>query len=692
MSIALGLDAGGTYTDAVLYDLATDTLLASAKSPTTPPTYIDGVRGAVAGLPEGLRSEAAYVAISTTLATNAIVEGRHAPAGLILIGYDQFDMAKIAWEKKLAVSGKHDIRGIEETPFDETGFRNALQELVSEGISGLAISSVMSVRNPEHEQRAAEIARNETDIPVVEGRTVTSVLNSLVRAETAALNAGLIPLVHRFISAVESVLSELALENVPCMMVTGDGSLVSTDVARERPVETILSGPACSALGAGRLAGAETGVVVDIGGTTTDIAVLQNNAPCMSETGVTVGQWKAGVASARVLTRGLGGDSCIEVHPKFSVGPRRAVPISRLGTETDSIRESFQKTFDQFSRWGRVGGDWRLTNPTDTYVLLHNDAPAPLQDSEKAVVEALESGPLTRSDLSKAAGYEYMSLLSTSRLEAWGMVQRGGLTPTDLWHVTGEFSQWDTDTARIAAELTALRLGVSVEELITMVRRTATDALTRQVTQGYLGLDGDAHGDSSDTVAGQLMRIVLGETPGNGLRGSLKLVPPIIGVGAPARLFLEESSTRLGGKLIVPHGAEVANAVGAATGLVIVSAEALVRPEGEGGVVCYTPENRAEFETRKEAQEHAVAELVPYIQKEMQKRGASASDVEIVVEHNGIQVQDVHEPVWWESKLLAHGTGRPSGASADSAPTDMDDVVITERWDPPRLAEIEEEN
>ncbi|HRS93905.1 MAG TPA: hydantoinase/oxoprolinase N-terminal domain-containing protein, partial [Candidatus Latescibacteria bacterium] len=83
MPIALGLDAGGTYTDAVLYDLSEDRILASAKAPTTPPSYIEGVAGAIAGLPAAIRSRATYAALSTTLATNAIVEGRHAPAGLV---------------------------------------------------------------------------------------------------------------------------------------------------------------------------------------------------------------------------------------------------------------------------------------------------------------------------------------------------------------------------------------------------------------------------------------------------------------------------------------------------------------------------------------------------------------------------------------------------------------------------------
>ena len=146
MPIALGLDAGGTYTDAVLYDIDNDNLIASAKSPTTPPNYLEGIAGAIAALPQTERSRAAHVCLSTTLATNAIVEGRYAPAGLLLIGYDSHESGSIDWTPKRVVSGRHAVDGSETEPFDEEAFSIAVTDLLSEGVAGLALSSMMAVR------------------------------------------------------------------------------------------------------------------------------------------------------------------------------------------------------------------------------------------------------------------------------------------------------------------------------------------------------------------------------------------------------------------------------------------------------------------------------------------------------------------------------------------------------------------
>jgi len=688
MSLALGLDAGGTYTDAVLYDLSNDTPIASGKAQTTPPTYVDGVAEALSSLPEADRRRASYVALSTTLATNAIVEGRHAPAGIILIGYDAYEAGEIHWQPKRVVPGRHTIRGAELVPFDEDAFRAAVADLLTEGIAGLAISSLMGTRNPEHELRAVEIARSMTGIPLVLGHQVAGVLNALVRAETAAMNAGLIPLVHRFIHAVESVLEDAGLVNVPCFMVTGDGSLISTEAAKLRPVETILSGPACSVLGAARLAGEMNSLVVDIGGTTTDVAVLENGVPRMAKQGVTVGKWRAGVSSAHVLTRGLGGDSSINIRPGLSVGPRRIVPISSVGSTYPDIVAELEKLLECLRSGRPLGGDWRLTNPVEVFVRVAGDPPARLSEQEGAILRALDDGPKTRRSLAESVGYPYASLLQLDRLERWGLVQRAGLTPTDLWHTSGEYSPWDTKTAQVAAEIVALRLGMTVEELNARVRELTAKSLTRQVTQAHFGIDGSDDGCSDSTLAGRLARVALGEVPTDGLRAKLMLTPPIIGVGAPAGLFLRSVAERVGGQLIVPDGAPVANAVGAAIGAVVATSSALIRPQEDGSVLCYGPEERIRCENRNEAVEVARAQVVPAAEQEMARRGASQWTIEVTVEHRGAEVADSSDPIWWETHVSARGVGRPLGAKeGDEDPENA--VCLVETWTP-GLKEVEQ--
>lgn len=673
MAIALGLDAGGTYTDAVLYDLDTNTLLASAKAPTTPPDYVRGVAEAVNALPSEIRAKAEFVALSTTLATNAIVEHRHAPAGLVLIGYDEYEARSVNWSLKRRISGRHSIRGEETEPFDENGLRTAVADLLNEGVAGLAISGVMSTRNPDHELRALDIAASMCDLPLVVGHRVAGVLNAIVRAETAALNAGLIPIIHRFIDAVESVLSSHGVGNAPLFMVTGDGSLMSSTAARLRPVETILSGPACSALGAARLSGVRDAVVADIGGTTTDIAVLECSRPRMSAGGVSVGSWRAGVRSAQVLTRGLGGDSEINVRPRLSVGPRRVVSISRLASMSDVLANDIIDLADCVRAGKPPGGDWSLTNPTDAFVRLPGDPPAKLTDEERKILNALADGPLTRRALGAAIDYPYLSIISTGRLEAWGLVQRGGLTPTDLWHVTAEYAPYHVGAARAASELCAVRLDVTVDELIERVREQMTQSLVRQVTQAHLGVEED--GCAGNTFTGKLTRIALREVPSNGLAAQVTLKPPVIGVGAPANLFLKHVTERINGRLVVPDGAAVANAVGAAVGAVTAVAEALIRPQESGDVLCYAPDERRMFASRDEAVEWARTVLLPSAKAELVRRGAHAAAIHVTIEHRGAEVIDSPDPIWWETVVAVRGVGRPNvGVDSEDAKIDVSEI------------------
>lgn len=679
MSIVLGIDAGGTYTDAALYDLGTDTLLASAKAPTTPPQYVGGVKEAVDRLPHDTLKRVSHVALSTTLATNAIVEGRHAPAGLILIGYDDYESASVGWTPCKTVTGRHTIRGAETVPFAEDEFRQAVTELLAEGVAGIAVSSIMSTRNPDHEIRATAIARDMTGIPIVAGHNVAGVLNAVVRASTAALNAGLIPIVHRFIAAVENVLENAGIGSVPVFMVTGDGSLLSTSAAMQRPVKTILSGPACSALGAAKLAKASRALVVDIGGTTTDIAVLIDGLPRMAEKGVSVGKWHAGVRSAQVVTRGLGGDSQIGTNRRVQVGPRRVIPVSVAAALSPDLLDEYREMVRECRTGTEPGGDWKLTEPTDAFVRIEGEPPAALTNQERAILDALAHQPLTRRSLAASIEYPYLTLLQTNRLESWNLIQRVGLTPTDLWHVTGEDARWDPEAAQAAADLAAFRLGTSVEQLIEEVRETVTRFIVRQALQAHFGVDGEIDSCHRESVAAILTRVALGEVSPDGVVAGVRLKPPIIGVGAPASIFMQRVAERIDASLVIPEGADVANAVGAAVGTVTATKEALIRPQEDESILCYAPEERRLFANREDAVAWAADQLLPAVDAELIERGAAAASIRVTVSHRGAEVINTTDPIWWETVVTAHGIGQPGSKHVSKSGSEVQKV---EEWSP----------
>ena len=147
------------------------------------------------------------------------------------------------------------------------------------------------------------------------------------------------PLLNDLLVSVRGTMAELDI-HAPLMVVKGDGSLVSADFAAQRPIETVLSGPAASVVGAQHMGEAASAVVVDMGGTTTDIAVLQAGRPRLNKDGAQVGRWRTMVEAIDVHTVGLGGDSRVwlDTEGEIQIGPRRVVPLSLLGRDSPEIK------------------------------------------------------------------------------------------------------------------------------------------------------------------------------------------------------------------------------------------------------------------------------------------------------------------------------------------------------------------
>jgi N-methylhydantoinase A/oxoprolinase/acetone carboxylase beta subunit len=309
MTVALGIDTGGTYTDAVLVDHASGEVLAGAKALTTRHDLSVGIGQAVAAAFDGQAmspAEVDLVALSTTLATNAIVEGRGSPVCLLLIGYDPALIRQYGFERDLVtrdvvyLRGGHDGTGNEVEPLDEAAAREAILARRDE-VEAFAVSGYFGVRNPAHELRVRALVEELTALPVTCGHELTTRLNAVRRATTTALNARLIPLLRELIATVRRTLDEQGI-TAPLMVVKGDGSLVRAEWAMQRPIETILSGPAASVVGAWHLAGRRDVWVVDVGGTTTDIAVLHDGRPRLNPEGAQVGEWRTMVEAVDVHT------------------------------------------------------------------------------------------------------------------------------------------------------------------------------------------------------------------------------------------------------------------------------------------------------------------------------------------------------------------------------------------------------
>ena len=336
MALRLGIDTGGTFTDAVLVD-DNKQIVNAEKSLTTRFDLSVGIGDVVGKLPGNLLAEVNMVALSTTLTTNSVVEDLGAPVCVLLPGYTeeqvkQSGLLEILPAQLIVIcDGGYDAVGREHQPLDETSAIDAIERLKDQ-VSAFAISSMFGTRNSSHENRLKQLVTEITGMPVICGHELASSLGAPRRALTAALNARMVPPIKELIGSVQKILSRHEID-APLMLVKGDGSLASLDHAIEKPIGTVLSGPAASVIGACQLSGLDNAIVADMGGTTTDIAIVSDGQPQLCPDGATIGDWQPMVEAVRVSSIGLGGDSEVRFggHLGLTVGPRRVVPTSLLG-------------------------------------------------------------------------------------------------------------------------------------------------------------------------------------------------------------------------------------------------------------------------------------------------------------------------------------------------------------------------
>ncbi|MEM7198157.1 MAG: hydantoinase/oxoprolinase N-terminal domain-containing protein, partial [Pseudomonadota bacterium] len=254
--LRLGLDAGGTYTDAVLWDGRR--VLHGTKSLTTRPDPIGGLRASLHKLFQDFDGDPRtidFVGLSSTLATNAVVEGFGARTALILIGLPPYQLPKPPEVNGneilhiININGGHDAHGDELCPLDLEELAKALIDL---DVSAYSVCAQFAVRNNSHEIQVRDYLGTITDKPVTCSHQLSHALDASIRAATCVFNARLIPLIDRLINAVTQILQEHHIK-APVYLVRADGGVMPARIATSRPIETLLSGPAASAIGAATL-------------------------------------------------------------------------------------------------------------------------------------------------------------------------------------------------------------------------------------------------------------------------------------------------------------------------------------------------------------------------------------------------------------------------------------------------------
>ena len=338
----LGIDVGGTHTDAVLLEN-----FQVRKKTKVPTNQLHLVSSLIGVMDEILRGEdmtaLERVVFSTTLSTNAIVQGKTDRVGMIVAsGPGLAPEAIRVNEDTRFVSGYVSNRGIEVAPIQKGEVAAAAADLKAAGISHLGVVGKFSPRNPAHENEIAEIVRDGFR-HVSLGHRMSGNLNFRRRIATTYLNASVFDLYSRFVGEILEFAGKAGIR-APIYILKADGGTFEIRRSAEQPVQTILSGPAASVMGILSLAdcAGKDAVALDMGGTTTDIALLADGVPLLEPLGVTIEGHRTLIRGLKTRSIGLGGDSRVRVdRGKLCIGPRREGPAAAFGgahpTPTDAM-------------------------------------------------------------------------------------------------------------------------------------------------------------------------------------------------------------------------------------------------------------------------------------------------------------------------------------------------------------------
>ncbi len=663
MPIGLGLDTGGTYTDAVLMEMSDGSVLCKAKSLTTREDLCIGIRGSISGFDRELLSKVCTVSLSSTLATNSIVEGKGCRVGLVCIGYD-YD-GSVRTDFSVTVSGGHDLHGAEKAPLDEAAAREFLESLKGR-VDAIAVNGYLAIRNPDHETRVRDMAKEILDVPVVCGHELSSNLGFNERTATCVMNAMLIPVIDDLLRSVRSVLEEYEI-HAPLMIVRGDGAMMSEAMAKSKPVETILCGPAASLVGAMHMTGLKDAIVMDMGGTTTDIGILRDGKPRLEPEGAIIGGKRTHVMAAEIATSGIGGDSRIIVNGRrIILSSVRVMPLCIAASQWDCVAENLKAVAERRSRTTPEAlGEDNIVLDSEMFRTLRIPEEGIVSTADMKLLKLAVDRPYTLKEAGEVLDLHPFSF-NVARMESRGYIQRIGMTPTDLLHADGTYRRYDAEASMNGVRYMAGMAGITGEEFISRSKSLIRDKLCVELMKELI-MEETGSMDLGDTAMDLINKSIHHEF-GRDYGCKISLNKPIIGIGAPAGVYIRWVGEVFGTDVVIHEDADVGNAIGAITSSVSESVEFLIKPETIGATECkfevFSKLGNTVYETLEEAVSASEALGREYVTKIVSEGGVSDISVSVDKKEKRFSFGGDGDDMLMDMVMTVTAAGKPSQFSA----------------------------
>ncbi|MBN2852310.1 MAG: hydantoinase/oxoprolinase family protein [Clostridia bacterium] len=617
MKLGLGIDTGGTFTDAVIYNFENKEILSSFKSPTTIGDLNICINNVLNSIDKQYLDSIMVVSLSTTLVTNACVEGKGARGKLILIGCKREEIIKYGREYGLPdvsdiifVDGVVDINGKEIKSPDWDSFKKQILD-IEKHVDSFGVVQMWGTVNPVYEVEARELIQTISSKPTVCGHELSSKLNYFRRAVSCLLNVRLIPIFNHFLDSVKQNI-ELKGIKAPLLIVRCDGSVMTEQYARSKPVDTLLSGPAASIAGGLVLSRQKNAVILDIGGTTSDMGIVENESVKLEEQGATIGENKTATSSIDIYTLGIGGDSQIAVtsDQRLIIGPKRVESICQLSFKYPSIKEKIRELIPVANKHVRnIGVFYYLVGTKKNSRIIDY-----LADGPKDVLSICDNCDISiyNNDL---------DLLVNE-----GVIMRCAITPTDIAHCQKKFNKWDSEAAELILTLFVKQFGFDETTILAKIEDKIGQLLYTMIVRKLYQYESknDMEEEFYEFSYGSDSRL---------LNFDITCKFPIIGLGAPAYLYLPEVARKLNTTCIIPTHAGVANALGAIAGEIRITEFAEITTIYDNnqfvGYHLQTSNGVNLFDTYEEAEKQAYSLLNLITRENLAKRGAVKGDIHI---------------------------------------------------------------
>ncbi len=611
--IAIGIDTGGTCTDAVIYDGASHQVLSYGKTLTTKKDLKIGILEALRSLEQELLKKAEHISLSTTLATNACVEGKGGRAKLVFIGVKPAFVEKMQGTYGLPpvseiyfLAGDAGQDAHEEKKPDWAQFRTDVRTDFGEFDSVAVVQMNPKYNDGKFELEAEAIIKEELGVPCVRGYDLYQEINVQKRGATALLNARLLPVMNGFFASIDRSLEELGLE-LPILVVKSDGSIMSREYAMSRPVETLLCGPAASIIGAMELSSQKDALIVDMGGTTSDVALVRNGAPVTSASGISIGEWQTMVKGVTIDTFALGGDSAVEYEDnQIYLDRRRVIPLCMAAAKYPDMVTKLQNLVSTYAAY---------SYPANQFFMLLNE-PENIEKftpNEQKLIASLADGPLIFDEAAEAVGISPY-IFKTKRLEDEGVIIRCGVTPTDVMHIYGDYTDYNVEASRLGIDYLHIVIRKPIEEICRKIYDLAKSRLYNNLVRIFMQYETGEKLSADNALAMEKLTgyIFDSERTENGfqfLQPIFAAKMGLTGIGAPTRIFLRDVAHLLGTEADIPEYAKVANAIGAAVGSIVseyvVKIEPCAYKGGFGNYMVTGGEEVVAFEYYDQALEEA---------------------------------------------------------------------------------------